>query len=162
MFDSVLDVPWVPAVFAGGFLFNFPPCEVEWHCMPLQPRIYPACFCDTRILFLFKYNSIWYPSLLNTRLIIKSTLEAMVQQGGAGETDELVTVDLDMWSNRLFGIGGQGRPDGESPVQITENSIWEICFQYLVQTMTRVFTLLGTFRFDFLRFKDSNIQWCCF
>lgn len=47
----------------------------------------------------------------------------MVQQGGAGETDELVTVDLDMWSNRLFGIGGQGRPDGESPVQITENSI---------------------------------------
>ena len=75
--------------------------------MPLEPRIYPAYFCDTRILFLFKYNSIWYPSLLNTRLIIKSTLEAMVRQGGAGEAEELVTVDLDMWSNRLFGMGGK-------------------------------------------------------
>ena len=31
----------------------------------------------------------------------------MVRQGGAGEAEELVTVDLDMWSNRLFGLGGK-------------------------------------------------------
>lgn len=37
---------------------------------------------------------------------------------------------------------GQGRPDGESPVQITESSILEICFWYLVQTVTPIFTFL--------------------